>query len=579
MSGIHIVGDSGRFDSLLQAWARNGLQFVLHVKPEGGNGARLRELLPNGFLVGRLANNSDMTDSAVQQAYEANPAAAARWIVGRYLPTMQAQPQYNAWQFNNEPVFGNGETRRFRIHRLAEFTRHLIDLANTHGHGVALFAFARGTPEPDEWQHFYEVWRYALSKNASLPPGRKNILCLHQYGAFNRRGAGALFFEEDWHLKRYEKKIRPTLPLDLQQAEYCMGEAGPDGGMDDIRGWTDVYGRDDAGRAACVTDWRIYNNDFLANQAGCKGAAFFTLGQEGGFSTFDVSNDPIAGMLAGVQYQQMKPAATTTPPQPQPTPPPPTGVRMIDLPSNHYSSRQGQRAKYVILHSTATPANGTLESTAQYLKQNDRGVSIHELVGTNTVYRMIADDKAAHHCESETARLPGGEPNYLNNELTWGIEAFQILDTPVAPDVARLLLERVVEVCRRLGIPSNRVLAHREIDPTRRTDPVGINITQFRAAVAVALGEGQAPPDSLTFLRLVKGRQEIANNPTTAFMRAARALGYHNSLGDEVYGTVGGRNTVGQLFASLTGEERIFWAYVGEWDNVQHAPVPTQGAA
>lgn len=252
---------------------------------------------------------------------------------------------------------------------------------------------------------------------------------------------------------------------------------------------------------------------------------------------------------------------------------------MIDLPSNHYSSRQGQRAKYVILHSTATPVGGSLESTANYLKQNDRGVSIHELVGTNTVYRMVADDKAAHHCESETAQLPGGEPNYLNNELTWGIEAFQIADNPVAPDVARLLLERTVEACRRLQIPSSRVLAHREIDPTRRTDPVGINITQFRAAVAVALGEGQAPPDSLPFLRVVKERQEIANNPATAFMRAARGMGYYNSLGDEVYGNIGGRATVGQLFANTAGEERIFWAYAGDWNNVQHAPVPTQGAA
>ncbi len=193
----------------------------------------------------------------------------------------------------------------------------------------------------------------------------------------------------------------------------------------------------------------------------------------------------------------------------------PTGVQMIDLPSNHHSSRAGQRVKYVILHSTASPANSTLESTAQYLKQNERGVSIHELVGDNTVYRMVADANAAHHAESETARLPGGEPNYLNNELTWGIEGFQLLTNPVSANVARLMLERVVAACRRLGIPSARVLAHREIDPTRRTDPLGIDMVPFRAAVASALGETvpvppPPPPPELRYDKIVWSMEQAA---------------------------------------------------------------------
>jgi hypothetical protein len=174
--------------------------------------------------------------------------------------------------------------------------------------------------------------------------------------------------------------------------------------------------------------------------------------------------------------------------------PPTGGTQVIDLWSNHYSSRAGQAPKYVILHSTASPVGSTLESTAAYLKQNDRGVSIHELVGGATVYRMVVDDRAAHHCESPTATLPGGEPNYLNNELTWGIEGFQIGATPVSAAVARLMLERVVLACRRLNIPSARVLSHQQIDPTRRTDPLGIDMVQFRAAVAAALNEVPTPP-------------------------------------------------------------------------------------
>jgi hypothetical protein len=56
------------------------------------------------------------------------------------------------------------------------------------------------------------------------------------------------------------------------------------------------------------------------------------------------------------------------------------------------------------------------------------------------------------------------------------------------------MLERVVLACRRLHIPSARVIAHRDIDPTRRSDPLGIDMVQFRAAVAAALNEVPVPP-------------------------------------------------------------------------------------
>lgn len=485
MSGAHTVGDVGRFEGLLRTWARNGLQAVLSVKPEGANGALLRSILPTGTLVGRITNSTTLTDSAIQQAYEADPKAAAAWIVGVCLPTMNAQPQFNAWQFNNEPVFGDGETRLFRIRRLCEFMREVIDLANGHGHGVALFNFARGTPEPHEWIHFHEVWRYALTKNRTLPAGRKNIMCLHQYGSFNKAGPGSLFHEEAWHAKRFETQIRPNLPPDLQAAEYLPNEAGPDGGQPNLKGWKEVYGQNDAGRRALVNDWRVYN-EWLAQQAGCLGACFFTLGQEGGFDSFNIENDPVAQMLATTHYPQMKPATTQ-----------PTGgvVQVVNKPSNHWSERGGQPTRYGVVHSTVTPRNGSFESTATFLKQNTRGVSIHELVGSNKVYVMVPDAKAAHHCESDSVRLPGGEPSIFANELTWGIEGCQVDGSPMAPDVQENLFQRVLLAAHRLNIPSHRWVGHGEIDPTRRSDPVGIDMVQFRTRLAQELGETPQPQD------------------------------------------------------------------------------------
>lgn len=257
---------------------------------------------------------------------------------------------------------------------------------------------------------------------------------------------------------------------------------------------------------------------------------------------------------------------------------PPTtggGVTMIDLWSDHHSSRAGQAVKYVVLHSTASPAGSTLANTAQYLKQNERGVSIHELVGDNTVYRMVADNRAAHHCESETARLPGGEPGYLNNELTWGIEGFQIGTTPVTAAVARLMLDRVVLACRRLGVPSARVISHQEIDPTRRTDPLGINMTQFRAAVAEALGE-TAPPDNTALKRalLEEAERKIALrfNPSAALQRAIFAgdMDQFTPNSPEFTVTHEGKNYVAQRSENGRGAVRVFYAQVGDWGNVRY---------
>lgn len=172
--------------------------------------------------------------------------------------------------------------------------------------------------------------------------------------------------------------------------------------------------------------------------------------------------------------------------------------QIIDLRSIHFSNRNRNPIKYIVVHSTATPPGGTVKGTANYLRQNDRQVSVHEFVSADTIYRMVPDESAAHHCGSFSAQLPGGEPNSLNNQLTWGIEAYQIAGAPVAPEVVEILLERVVAACRRLGIPSTRVVSHAEIDPTRRTDPVGVDINAFRAEVSAALDESEPSERSMT---------------------------------------------------------------------------------
>lgn len=479
MSGVHIVGDVGRFEGLLRTWAQNGLQAVLSVKPEGSNGALLRSILPNGTLVGRITNNSTLRDTDIQQRYEADPKAAAAWIFSLYLPTMILQLAFTCWQFQNEPVFGNDPaTRLFRIRRLCEFMRELIDLANARGFGVALFNFARGTPEPHEWIHFHEVWRYALSKNRTLPPGRKNLLCLHQYGSFNKAGPGSLFWEEAWHIKRFEMQVRSFLPADLKTAEYLINESGPDGGQQNLKGWKEVYGQNDAGRQALVTDWRIYN-EWLATQTGCLGACFFTLGQEGSFDSFNIENDPVAQMLANTHYPTMKPATTQpTPPPPVPVPPtPPLPVPPYVIDTSRRSPNFDERPAgiaidTIVLHHTG----GSFQSSLNWLTNPTSGVSTHYLISkTGKIYRLVDEIKTAWH-----AGVSAFEGREDVNRFSVGIELENKGDgiDPYPAKLLDALVWLLGDLKTRRNIKRSKVTTHAEVavPAGRKNDPKGLDV-------------------------------------------------------------------------------------------------------
>jgi N-acetyl-anhydromuramyl-L-alanine amidase AmpD len=158
-------------------------------------------------------------------------------------------------------------------------------------------------------------------------------------------------------------------------------------------------------------------------------------------------------------------------------------VIITDHFSAHDSSRLNHRPVYIIVHSTESPPSLDPDFTLRYLTYNLRRVSAHELVlPGHRVFRMVPDDRAAHHCESATVRIPGIDPIHAN-ECTWGIEGHQVKGKPMPRQVLQDLTRRVVAACRRLDIPPDHVLGHREIDPGRKRDPHGVDMDALRADV------------------------------------------------------------------------------------------------
>lgn len=163
-------------------------------------------------------------------------------------------------------------------------------------------------------------------------------------------------------------------------------------------------------------------------------------------------------------------------------------VQYVSRPSAHSSDRKGERVRYIVVHSTATQPNATSANTLRYLTRNDRCVSAHVYVAQDGVcYQMVPDELAAHHCASASVRFPDGSGGVLANRWTWGIEMFGFAGKPVEPDVVAAGIRCVAEACERLGLGVYAVVGHREIDPSRRSDPEFVDMDVFRGGVATAL--------------------------------------------------------------------------------------------
>ena len=166
----------------------------------------------------------------------------------------------------------------------------------------------------------------------------------------------------------------------------------------------------------------------------------------------------------------------------------------IDCPSRHWAGRFGHPIRYIVVHSTASPPGDPWE-TLHYLELNDRGVSYHELALLGYVYRMVTDERAAQHCWSKSVQFPGGEHYDLANCITLGVSGYQVVGEPTAPVVAAIMVARVAAACFRFGLDQTKVLGHREIDPTRKSDPVGVDMDWFRSLVQHALFKNQHVPE------------------------------------------------------------------------------------
>lgn len=161
------------------------------------------------------------------------------------------------------------------------------------------------------------------------------------------------------------------------------------------------------------------------------------------------------------------------------------------FPANWSTDRNGVPVVAILAHST-----GGWDSRA-YLKRggdlpdgSDRKVSIHTLIRKDgRIYRYLDDERGANHAGFGTMPAPW---THLNpNTCTIGFELENASNGKgrVDPYTEVQLLSMGWEINRiRAKYGNLPILRHGDIDPTRRSDPVGLSVAQMedwarRAAV------------------------------------------------------------------------------------------------
>lgn len=444
-------------------------------------------------------------------------------------------PTVDFWEGYNEAFPQPGD-----IGRYAELEIERVTMLAAVGKRAIVGNFSCGTPEitGDDparcWREFLPAVKAVMAHRGGV--GR------HEYDApwMDRLVGGDLWnpTAEGWLCLRYRKDAKILAALGAPLVHWYFTETGVDGGVTPRPGpvgggWADFRDHPSPALGAYDRQRRWYAWQ-LSHDPTAKGlVSFGESSVDPTWHSFSAIRDR-AMMDAIIAAESDLPiwhvgAPSPPPPQPQPQPEQPMPPA-TPMPAKSYSSRGSTKAQYVIVHSTDTPAGGTPEATARYLADNDRQVSIHEFVAPKTVYIMVPDDKAAHH--AGYGRLPNGISGGAVNAASWGIEIYQLHGQECDPALVERAAVRTADACRRLGIPWDKVLAHREIDPSRRSDPVGVNMPAFRGRVAELLGVvpsvPNVPPPTLDMRRLwieADSNQVIHLNPAAGLQRAILGAG------------------------------------------------------
>lgn len=173
---------------------------------------------------------------------------------------------------------------------------------------------------------------------------------------------------------------------------------------------------------------------------------------------------------------------------------------IVQQPYNWWSSRDGHAIEAIVAHNTGgSDSRAYLSRGGDLPDGSDKKVSIGYLIPRtgDPIYTYVPEERGANHAGFGT--MPAGFSQVNPNEVTVGFELENLSNgagrSEPYPDVQLLAMGwLILDIRRRRGpLP---ILLHRDLDPTRRKDPVGLTVAQIEWWVARAKAElDSARPD------------------------------------------------------------------------------------
>lgn len=463
----------------------------LLLSPKREHALEIKARSPESKLIGRPY----IKDGDFHQSYLGAGTAEGARQAGKNAAQLCLDhriSEIDAWIVLNEPPVATIE----QVRLLAEFDAEFARAMSRGGSKACIGAFSRGTPEIAELGGAAILNAYTPALRTAYDVGA--WLAIHQYGKH------PLLHDAEYLALRWQAY---TLPYYRRQGvpipRYVVTEYGLDLGVG-----IDPQNRD-GWRATPYLDNPIeYGNQLLrlaqeyAKDPLCMGATVFCAGYMG-WQSFAVDGELLdyLATLPWPKFGVSAPAPVPVPaPTPKPTPVTPGGstvtVEYKTHQSKHSSSREGRGVQYLVLHTTESPVKpkvSTQQNTLDYLVENALKVSAHDYLaqfpdGSIRLYNMVPYSRAAHHAGADSARLPNGYAGAEVNRRTIGIEVYRRVDKPVPSVVWEALIDWAVARCKEYNLQVSQILSHAQVDPTRRSDPVGLNMVWFRDRVAQELG-------------------------------------------------------------------------------------------
>lgn len=185
-----------------------------------------------------------------------------------------------------------------------------------------------------------------------------------------------------------------------------------------------------------------------------------------------------------------RPGAT---PAPVPAPLPPGGYKIVpgSYTEHRWARPAGAKIGHIILHD---PVGGTVDGTLGFLRHNADQVGYHEMMDPEGRLFILAPPEQWTGHAGVSTRIPGTDiVNGAVNHNTYSHCLFKAASDggPFPIGQVAATVARVADLIKQFGLPdAGCVLAHREVstEPGRRSDPRGLDMAVFRAAVQARLG-------------------------------------------------------------------------------------------